>query len=220
MRSLLLIAALLTSGQSAPATEPASDAAATAKPAAGDAKPAAKPATEPASGAAATTKPTVPPPAKPAPDVAATSTPAASATPPKPVHVESSTELEGRKAQALGIARQFMNGLLGENPRLTVSRSSFPFMLEDRLIDTPDHMLAEWVRQLHGRRVDLLTLYGIEVLTQTELEQRYGKPPPRLANFPRSSRFLYAVANVSGHAAVIALKELDEGQWLATAYTD
>lgn len=132
----------------------------------------------------------------------------------------SAIEMEGRKAQALGIARQFMTGLLNEDPRLTISRSVFPFVLEDKRIATPEEMLPEWIRQLHGRRADLLTLYGIEVYTPAEMEQKYGKPPARLAHFPRSSRLFYAVANVSGHAAVLAMQEQDEGIWLVAGYTD
>ena len=113
-----------------------------------------------------------------------------------------------------------MTGLLEENPRLTVSRSSFPFLLETERIDTPEKLLPAWIRQLHGRRVDLLKLYGIEVFTPAEMIQKYGKPPERLATFPRSNLLFYAVANVSGHAAVMALKEVDEGRWAVAAYTD
>jgi hypothetical protein len=162
--------------------------------------------------------------AEPASDPPPAAAPVAEAAP-APVHpklprAESPTELAGRKAQALGIARQFMTGLLEENPRLTVARSSFPFLLETQRIDTPEQLLPALIRQLHGRRVDLLTLYGIEVLTPAEMIQKYGKPPDRLATFPRASQLFYAVANVSGHAAVLAMKEVDEGQWAVAAYTD
>ena len=73
---------------------------------------------------------------------------------------------------------------------------------------------------LREKRTDLLTLYGIELLTPQEMEKRYGKPPARLAELPwRSGRNKIAIANLSGHGAVAILREVD-GLWRVIAYTD
>lgn len=139
---------------------------------------------------------------------------------PSPAPAAAPDPLEARKAQAFAVARQFEESLLDDDPQAAVSHASLPFTLEGRRFETSDDLLAEWIRQLHGRRVDLLVLYGVDVLTPAELEQKYGKPPARLASFPRSNRLLYAVANVSGHGVVLALSEGDDGHWSVVGYTD
>jgi hypothetical protein len=110
--------------------------------------------------------------------------------------------------------------LLTDDVRQAVSRSSVPFMLEQRRIGTTDELYAEWVNNLRGKRTDLITLYGIEILTPAEMEKRYGHPPARLAAFPyHEANTLIAVANLSGHAAIALLHRGDRG-YRVVGYTD
>jgi hypothetical protein len=97
---------------------------------------------------------------------------------------------------------------------------AFPFQLEERRFDVPEALIAAWVKQLRQKRIDLITLYDVEVLSLAELEQKYGKPPARLGAFvPRGVEVYAAVANLSGRAAVVLYRETPEG-WRAFAYTD
>jgi hypothetical protein len=97
---------------------------------------------------------------------------------------------------------------------------TFPFQLEERRFDAPEALIAAWVKQLRQKRIDLITLYDVEVLSLAEMEQKYGKPPARLGTFtPRGSEVYAAVANLSGRAAVVLYRETPEG-WRAFAYTD
>jgi hypothetical protein len=68
--------------------------------------------------------------------------------------------------------------------------------------------------------MDLFTLYNIEILSPTEMEQRYGKPPPRLKSFPwKAPRTLIAVGNLSGHAAIVLMTKI-ENSWRVSGFTD
>lgn len=139
---------------------------------------------------------------------------ALAATRPAPAQGSNEREL------AAGSARAFFDHLLAAETRKLVEHSAFPFQLEDRRLATPEEALNEWQRQLGDKRTDLLTLYGIELLTPAEMEKKYGKPPARLASFPwRGHGTFLAVANLSGRAAVAVLRDRGEG-YLVVGYHD
>ncbi len=93
-------------------------------------------------------------------------------------------------------------------------------MLEDRRFDTEDELFAVWLKNLREKRTDLLTLYGLEVLTPADMEKKYGKPPARLAQFPyKAARSYVVVGNLSGHAAVVVFRQVGT-RWKAAAYHD
>lgn len=117
-------------------------------------------------------------------------------------------------------ARYLLAHLLTGDVRGATALMTFPFQLEDRRLDTPEALVATWGRQLRFRRTDLLDLYGVEVLTYADMEQKYGRPPARLgALVPRGTEVYVAVANLSGRAAVVLYRQTPEG-WRAFAYTD
>jgi hypothetical protein len=116
-------------------------------------------------------------------------------------------------------ARYLLTYLLSNDVRTIAPLLSYPFQLEERRFDTPESLVVTWVKQLRQKRTDLITLYDIEVLPYAEMEKKYGKPPARLgAIVPRGDVYA-AVANLSGHAAVLLYRETGEG-WRAFAYTD
>lgn len=110
--------------------------------------------------------------------------------------------------QASLVARSFLEGILTGDGRTMMAVSGLPFALEDRRVDRLDDLRNEWARILRSRRADLLTLYSIDVLTPAEMEKKYGRPPQRLSrwDFRRPNTYL-AVANLSGHAAVLMLRQ-------------
>jgi hypothetical protein len=117
-------------------------------------------------------------------------------------------------------ARYLFAHLLTGDVRGATALMSFPFQLEERRLDTPEALVATWGRQLRLKRTDLLNLYGVEVLTYADMEQKYGRPPARLgALVPRGAEVYVAVANLSGRAAVVLYQKTPEG-WRAFAYTD
>ncbi|MFY0577622.1 hypothetical protein ACN28S_27820 [Cystobacter fuscus] len=117
-------------------------------------------------------------------------------------------------------AHQLVDSLLAGDVRGSVAYLTFPFQLEERRFDAPEPLVATWVKELRNKRTDLVTLYDIEVLPYAELERKYGKPPARLgAIIPRGTEVYAAVANLSGHAAIILYRQTEDG-WKAFAYTD
>jgi hypothetical protein len=117
-------------------------------------------------------------------------------------------------------AHHLVESLLAGDVRGSVGYLAFPFQLEERRFDAPEPLVATWVKELRNKRTDLVTLYDIEVLPYAELERKYGKPPARLgAILPRGTEVYAAVANLSGHAAVILYRQTEDG-WKAFAYTD
>lgn len=110
--------------------------------------------------------------------------------------------------QAKVIARDFVGELLAGNAAGAALHCGVPFMMEDHRIDHAEDVRAEWARHLRSKRTDLLALYDIEVLTPGEMEKRHGRPPPRLSGWNwRSSGTLVAVANISGHAIILLLRQ-------------
>lgn len=117
-------------------------------------------------------------------------------------------------------ARLFFEQLLAGNAHGLVDLSGFPFQLEGHRLADREALYQEWTLQLRARRTDLLTLYGIEVLTPKEMEAKYGKPPARVAALPwRGADTYVAVANVSGKAAIAVLRPLD-GEWAVIGFHD
>jgi hypothetical protein len=151
------------------------------------------------------------PPAAPAPAAA----PAPVPVKPPPAPKVSEPELVKRYAHVF-----FAHLLLGD-PKSVVGLSALPFQLEGRVVGTPDELLEAWVRTLREKRLDELTLYGIEILTPADMEKKYGKPPGRLGSFPwKAPRSYVSVANISGRAAVAVFKEVPGGGWAAIAFHD
>ncbi len=171
------------------------------------------PAPTPVKPPAATSQPApaapVPPPAVAAP--APVPTPPPPAQPATPDALRDSLRTE---------ARYLFTYLLSGDVRGAIPLLTFPFQLEERRFDAPEALIASWVKQLRQKRIDLITLYDVEVLSLAELEQKYGKPPARLGAFvPRGIEVYAAVANLSGRPAVVLYRQTPEG-WHAFAYTD
>lgn len=117
-------------------------------------------------------------------------------------------------------ARAFFAALLAGEPGPLVQQAELPFFLEDKRLTSAEQLKSEWLNQLRSKRTDLLSFKGFEVLTPAEMEQRFGKPPPRLSSWPISSGKTYlVVANVSGRAAV-ALYHQAGDDWRIVAYHD
>lgn len=149
----------------------------------------------------------VPAKATPSPDLP----PAARPIPPGPGQVEE---------RALAEAQRFFSGVLAGDARLITGRAGYPFTLETQTYHSPDALLPEWIRHLRAIRSDLLTLYGIEILTPDQMEEKYGKPPARLAALPYKGRNSYvAIANISGRAAVALLRDTPNGM-LVMGFSD
>lgn len=120
----------------------------------------------------------------------------------------------------MAVARRFFRSLLAGDARGAVQSSAVPFLMEQRTITSSEALFDEWLKSLSGKRPELLTLYGIELLTPAQMEKRFGKPPVRLSAFESQSKScLFAVANLSGHAAVALLKQTDMGLRVV-GYTD
>lgn len=124
--------------------------------------------------------------------------------------------------QASVAARFFFTQLIAGNARGVVEISAVPFQLEDRKYNTPEELLQVWLKSLRVKRSDLMTLYGIELLTPADMEKKYGKPPARLGNLPwRNSKTMIAVANLSGHAAIAVMRQHPSGMgWQVVGYSD
>ena len=114
----------------------------------------------------------------------------------------------------------FFANLLASNAAALVEQSELPFYLEDSKIAAAQQLRQEWAKNFANKRIDLLTLYGIEVLTPAQMEEKYGRPPARLASMPwQNPRTYLAVANLSSHAAIAIFHRSASG-WRAVAYTD
>ncbi|WNG27476.1 hypothetical protein F0U62_28250 [Cystobacter fuscus] len=156
-----------------------------------------------------------PPAPAPAPTPAPAPAPAEEVPEPRPTSRTGSEPERIRKN-----AHQLVDSLLAGDVRGSVGYLTFPFQLEERRFDAPEPLVATWVKELRNKRTDLVTLYDIEVLPYAELERKYGKPPARLgAIIPRGTEVYAAVANLSGHAAIILYRQTEDG-WKAFAYTD
>jgi hypothetical protein len=118
-------------------------------------------------------------------------------------------------------ARIFFTHMLAGDARSLVDHAGFPFQLEERRVGTPEELMQEWLKALRSKRTDLMTLYGVEVLTPADMEKKYGKPPARLSSFPwKGPKTYLAVANISGRAAVALVKDVGGGDWKIVGYHD
>lgn len=119
-------------------------------------------------------------------------------------------------------ARAWFQALISGDARLATSMSAMPFQFEERTVRTPDDLKAEWLKTLRSRRVDLLELYDLEVLTPVEMEKKYGKPPARLSGLHwRDPKTYVVVGNLSGRAAVVVFRAVPAGfGWQAVGYHD
>ena len=118
------------------------------------------------------------------------------------------------------MARVFSQHIISGDARSLVLLSAFPFQLEDRNLASPDELHVEWLKNLRNKRTDVLTLYGVDVLTPQEMEKKYGKPPQRLGRMPLNQpRTFISVNNLSGRAAIVVWRYFD-AHWQAVAYTD
>ncbi|MGQ0505411.1 MAG: hypothetical protein ACT4TC_08820 [Myxococcaceae bacterium] len=144
---------------------------------------------------------------------------AGKALPASPIQAPSalSTEAQG----AFKVARAFFDGLLAGDARGAAALTSAPFDLDDKRILSKDDVYQRLVKELRDKRTDLLTLYGIEVLSPADMEKKYGKPPARLSTLQWKNPNTYvAVANLSGHAAIAVLRSGGSDSWHVVAYTD
>lgn len=195
----------------APATE--------AKPPPAEAKPAAPTPAAPAPAVKAP-PPAAAPATAPAPKPAAVSpAPAAAAAPPVPEKKDDAETF--RRDQVKSEARFILENLITGDARRAAGELAYPFQLEDKKYNTPEELVAAWVKQLRTKRTDLMNLYDIEVLSMAEMEKKYGKPPARLGLSSSKDPDLYlAVGNLSGHAAILLFRAPIGAPPKAFAYTD
>jgi hypothetical protein len=136
--------------------------------------------------------------------------------PPQPLPTVASTEAEA----VLSSARTFFADLIAQRIPEVVDQSEIPFHLEGRKVSSRNELASQWAHNLADKRLDLLTLYGIEILTPAQMLKRYGHPPGRLSTLPwRRERTYLAVANISGRAAIAVFHRSAAG-WRAVAFTD
>jgi hypothetical protein len=136
-------------------------------------------------------------------------------------------DLDLRRFSSLGppdqvrvTARHFFNDVLAGDATGLLAHCGLPFMLEDRRVEKPDDLRNDWQKNLRGRRTDLLKFYGLEVLTPQEMEKKYGQPPRRLQGWNwRAPNTYFAIADLSGHAAVILLRPVGAA-WQVIGYHD
>lgn len=122
--------------------------------------------------------------------------------------------------QARATARDFFVDLLGADSAGLLAHSGFPFFLEDHRFEKPEELKSEWLKHLRSKRTDLVKLYDLELLTPAEMEKKYGPPPRRLSSWNwRSQNTYVGVANLSGHAAIVLLRQVGAA-WQVVAYHD
>lgn len=221
-------------GQTEPAPAPAEQPAAPVEAKPADPKPVAPAAKAPEAGVAAEPKaPPAPPESKPAASKP-TESKAAAAPAPAPRQAVPRLPPDGSTAAnpsspTFGLsdqdavayeARLFFLDILSSDARSLTDRASFPFYLEDRRFDDDDALFTVWLKNMRQKRTDLLTLYGVEVLSPADMEKKYGRPPARLAQFPyKGNRTWVAVANLSGRPAVVVYRNVNN-RWKAVGYHD
>jgi hypothetical protein len=139
-----------------------------------------------------------------------------------PVEEKKYDDAETKRRQRVKAEAQFiLENLLTGDARGAASELLYPFQLEDKRYNTPEELVAAWVKQLRVKRTDLMTLYDIEVLSMPEMEKKYGKPPARLGFGNLRDPDLYvAVGNLSGNAAVLLFRAPLAAPPKAFAYTD
>jgi hypothetical protein len=160
-----------------------------------------------------------PPPAK--PPAAPAPRPAVPPPAPAPAAPEAAGSEQELRTRVKTEARAIFENLLMGDVRSFAEELLYPFQLEDKRYATAPELVTAWVKQLRQKRTDLVTLYGIEVLSLAEMEKKYGKAPARLGLGALKEPELYAaVANLSGHPAILLFRAPKEGIPHAFAYTD
>jgi len=125
------------------------------------------------------------------------------------------------RAEAEDFLRGFFSELLlGETARVAEA-CSVPFQLEHARLATRPELLKALSLALRERPNAPSVLQGLEVLTPQELEEKHGKPPARLKDFPwKRPGTWVGVANLSGRGAVVTVVRTDDDAWLVTGYSD
>lgn len=121
--------------------------------------------------------------------------------------------------QLKNLAKIYFQHLLQSDARQLVAMSAFPFYLEGQRVDGAEPLFQEWLTNLRAKRTDLLSLYGLDVYTPEQMQEKYGPPPARLAKVPLRGKTYVVVANLSGRAAVAVFREVDT-MWKVVAFTD
>ncbi|HYR55412.1 MAG TPA: hypothetical protein VEM39_04790 [Myxococcaceae bacterium] len=120
----------------------------------------------------------------------------------------------------LSQARTYFADLLAQRIPEVVEQSETPFYLEGRRVGSRGELASKWTQNLADKRLDLLALYGIEILTPSEMLKRYGNPPSRLSTLPwRRPRTYLAVANISGRATIAVFHRSAAG-WRVAGFSD
>src|SRR5688572_32603753 len=63
------------------------------------------------------------------------------------------------------VGRRFFERLIAGDVRGASELCAVPFALDQRTVDSADELRRVWVDLLREKRSDLLTLYGVEILT-------------------------------------------------------
>lgn len=122
--------------------------------------------------------------------------------------------------QAGLVVRRFLTDLVALDVGAVMKSVGLPFALEDRRYSAPDELKDELARLLRSKRADLWETYDVVMLSPTDMEKKHGKPPARLTNWSwRAPKTLLAVCNVSGHAAVLLMRQVG-ATWQVTGYHD
>ncbi|HZH03921.1 MAG TPA: hypothetical protein VEY30_09065 [Myxococcaceae bacterium] len=117
-------------------------------------------------------------------------------------------------------ATAFFHHLVTRNASALARSAALPFSIEGRPLTTEQAVLSFWQRELGGRSPPESALGQMEILTPAQMESKYGPPPPRLSSFPwKQPKTVIAVARLSGHAAVLLLRQ-DGAGYVPTGYHD
>ncbi|MBX5484951.1 MAG: hypothetical protein IRZ16_24300, partial [Myxococcaceae bacterium] len=118
-------------------------------------------------------------------------------------------------------ARDFFLAVMNGDARTITANAVTPFVLENQRITDEDELFQTWLKHLRTKRIDLLVLYGIEVLSGADMEKKYGRPPERLAALPwNNPKTWFAIGNLSGHAAIALFREVRPNEFFLIGYTD
>lgn len=133
---------------------------------------------------------------------------------------DAGVDADSEVSAVLSQARTYFADLIAQRIPEVVEQSEIPFYLEGRKVGSRDELASKWAHDLADKRLDLLTLYGIEILTPAEMLKRYGNPPSRLSALPwRRPRTYLAVANISGRATIAVFHRSAAG-WRVAGFTD
>ncbi len=129
-------------------------------------------------------------------------------------------DADSEVSAVLSQARTYFADLLAQRIPEVVEQSEIPFYLEGRRVGSRGELASKWTQNLADKRLDLLALYGIEILTPSEMLKRYGNPPSRLSTLPwRRPRTYLAVANISGRATIAVFHRSAAG-WRVAGFSD